>query len=1080
VVLGTATLAAAEDLHTKLRPFLEKHCFDCHGAEKQKGDYRFDTITSDFGELETLETWQTILDQLNLGEMPPKKRPQPSAEETAEVVRELTSTLKRVYSEHRSTGGQTVLRRLNRHELRNTLRDLLYLQGADFRPDATGSRLIDNNGNGSVERTGTDPLRFFPEDEEDDGFFNIGDQLVMSDFLLRLTLGAVEECLDHATHLESRPKLEPRRFAGHLEKGRGGHVIESVARELLPYDVMATGYENKGRLAPTDLRGGVGFSARYRITVEVSAHNREHPWGEMVELAKDDPFQLGLNMADTKQGGLAGVTSTPLALWSVPDDVKTHTYRHEVWLDKTWTPWLGWENGPIDRGFRAERVVERYLPTVFKKRPDKKVDKKAHEDWPRDMARALFRGDDGYVGPHLRIHSLTVEPLIDTWPPRSHTALYGSGSGEEAEIRQLLTTFAERAFRRPVKPAEVEPYVRLVLSQRVEPVIILPSGLDGLEYEVYEGPTRWDTAPDFASREPVRRGALRRGLIDTKVAKRREFYGLVLKGTVTAPKAGEYVFEIAADDRARILVDGVDILAQRGAGYLGVQTAPGDGGVLIVRTVPGSPAQRKGLEKDDLILAVDGEAHTDPGEFSKKIQSYRAGDEVELTILRRKAEQKIQLKLAGRNVGAYAVQKRKVELTKGTHSVRVEYAAHGHPNRLRVGWSGPGLGFATLSVDSLRGVQKNKRKPADEVPPLIRAMQDGYAAILCSPQFLYLEETTNQLEAFALASRLSYFLWSSMPDTTLFDLARSGRLAEPEVRREQVERMLKDPKAAAFVRHFSSSWLRMDKLGKMPPSGGDYQFYKNLRVEPMLLAQVTTYFEEILESNGKIGDFVDSDYTYMNQVLAKWIYKREGIRGARLRKVSLDDPRRGGIFTLPGVMTATANGVDTSPVVRGTWVLENVLGTPPAPPPPDVEPLPTDTRKATTIREQLELHRKHEACNSCHRKIDPMGFAFENFDVVGRWRDRYRRAKKPIDASATLSNGRKIADIIEFKRMLKERKPLIVRCLTEKMLTYATGRRLEAIDRGEIDRIVEKLGESGDRLRDLVHLVVDSEIFLKK
>jgi hypothetical protein len=146
----------------------------------------------------------------------------------------------------------------------------------------------------------------------------------------------------------------------------------------------------------------------------------------------------------------------------------------------------------------------------------------------------------------------------------------------------------------------------------------------------------------------------------------------------------------------------------------------------------------------------------------------------------------------------------------------------------------------------------------------------------------------------------------------------------------------------------------------------------------------------------------------MNQVLGKWIYRREDIRGAELQKVSLEDPRRGGIFTLPGLMTATANGVDTSPVVRGVWVLENILGTPPAPPPPDVEPLPTDTRGASSIRKRLDLHRKNEACASCHHKIDPMGFAFENFDVVGRWRDKYRGDREDIDASAVMANGDKI------------------------------------------------------------------------
>jgi hypothetical protein len=179
-------------------------------------------------------------------------------------------------------------------------------------------------------------------------------------------------------------------------------------------------------------------------------------------------------------------------------------------------------------------------------------------------------------------------------------------------------------------------------------------------------------------------------------------------------------------------------------------------------------------------------------------------------------------------------------------------------------------------------------------------------------------------------------------------------------------------------------------------------------------------------------------------------------------------------------MTATANGVDTSPVIRGTWVLENILGTPPSPPPPDIEPLPTDTRGAVTIRERLDLHRKNESCSSCHAKIDPMGFAFENFDVVGRWRDRYRGVNEPIDTKSTTTNGREIADIIEFKDMLKERESQIVQCLTEKMLTYGTGRRLEATDRGKINRLIEELGKKENRLRDLVHLVIKSDLFLNK
>lgn len=216
-----STVGWADEALLKLRPFVKQHCVECHGPDKQKGDIRLDTLGHDLSQPQVLEIWQGVLDQLNLGEMPPKKQSRPELAQVQEVVDVLTQSLAEAYAKIRSTGGQTVLRRLNRYELRNTFRDLLHLNGTDYRPDVSGSRLIDNNGNGSVERTGNDPLRFFPEDEEEDGFFNLGDKLVMSDFLLKLTLGAVEEVLNQATHLEPKPKVEVQHIKGHLNKPRG-------------------------------------------------------------------------------------------------------------------------------------------------------------------------------------------------------------------------------------------------------------------------------------------------------------------------------------------------------------------------------------------------------------------------------------------------------------------------------------------------------------------------------------------------------------------------------------------------------------------------------------------------------------------------------------------------------------------------------------------------------------------------------------------------------------------------------------------------------------------------------------------
>ncbi|MFP6899408.1 MAG: DUF1592 domain-containing protein, partial [Opitutales bacterium] len=552
----------------------------------------------------------------------------------------------------------------------------------------------------------------------------------------------------------------------------------------------------------------------------------------MIHFGPDKDFQLCLNIADTGNGGIAGPTSTPLAIWSLPDDGKKRTFTHEVWMDKRWAPWIGWENGPDDRTFRAEKLVEKYLPAAYFQRPDKKVDKTGHERWQFNLAKLLVK--DGYKGPHLRIYSLTVEPFIETWPPQSHAALYGSGEGKETEIRQLMTTFAERAFRRPVTPELMEPYVQMVLKQQVEPIISLPEGIDDLKYQVYEG--QWSNLPDFGKLEPVAKGNLPKGFIDLRISKRKVKYGMVFTGTVNAPKSGNYVFEIASDDRARILVDGKRVVEQQGFGYLGIQSGAAKGGVKIVRTVDGSPAQNGGLQANDVITHVDGHAYADPTDFRNKIGSYSAGDEVEIAYLRDNKEAKLKVKLAARKVDGPQLQAGSIKLEPGSHAIRVEYSAHGQPNSFRAGWGGAGMAHAKLSVDSLRETNKNKnnKKPDNEVPLLVRAMQDGYAAIMCSPQFLYMKEKPGRLDAFGIASRLSYFLWSSMPDEELFAAARSGKLNDPKERSRQVERMLKDTKAEAFVRHFPSAWLRLDKLGDMPPSGGDYQFYKNLKVEPML------------------------------------------------------------------------------------------------------------------------------------------------------------------------------------------------------------------------------------------------------
>ncbi len=374
----------------------------------------------------------------------------------------------------------------------------------------------------------------------------------------------------------------------------------------------------------------------------------------------------------------------------------------------------------------------------------------------------------------------------------------------------------------------------------------------------------------------------------------------------------------------------------------------------------------------------------------------------------------------------------------------------------------------------------DERRKRDDSPQ--QAIEAGLKAVLCSPSFLYLIEPTGPLDDYALASRLSYFLWSSPPDEALLKLAADGRLKDPAELAVQARRMLADKRANAFATQFTSRWLQLYKIGSMPPDPAKFPAYYVDGLEKAIKEETRLFFQHVLRENLPIATLLDADFTFVNGGLAR-LYGIDGVRGGGFQKVSLADSRRGGLLGQASILTASANGIDTSPVIRGIWVLENVLGTPPSPPPPDVEPLEPDIRGATTIRDQLEKHRKVETCAQCHRKIDPLGFALENFDPIGAWRDHYPQGRDggpTIDASGRLPDGAEFTDISGLKKILSGRKRQFAHCLTEKMLTYALGRKLDAADRPQLDIIVGELDRRNDGLLDLVLLIVASDAFCKK
>ena len=362
----------------------------------------------------------------------------------------------------------------------------------------------------------------------------------------------------------------------------------------------------------------------------------------------------------------------------------------------------------------------------------------------------------------------------------------------------------------------------------------------------------------------------------------------------------------------------------------------------------------------------------------------------------------------------------------------------------------------------------------------VRFMVQG---LLVSPHFLFRIEGTAEaadpnrevLGSFALASRLSYFLWSSMPDEELFKLARANRLQEAKVLAEQVQRMLGDPKAAALTENFAGQWLQLRSLAVLSPDPGRFpEFDDELR--RALARETELFFQHLLMQGRPLVEFLTADYTFLNERLARH-YGIPDVRGPEFRLVRLTTDQRGGLLTQGSILTVTSNPTRTSPVKRGKWILENLLAAPPPPPPPGVGDLAEDDQAVLTgsLRQRLELHRRDPTCATCHARLDPLGFALENYDAIGRWRTQ--DGSFPIDPAGSLPDGQTFKNAAELKGVLAGRLDDFRRCLAEKLLTYALGRGLEPADRPQVLRIAETARQRGDRLVDLIVAVVQSEPF---
>ena len=392
----------------------------------------------------------------------------------------------------------------------------------------------------------------------------------------------------------------------------------------------------------------------------------------------------------------------------------------------------------------------------------------------------------------------------------------------------------------------------------------------------------------------------------------------------------------------------------------------------------------------------------------------------------------------------------------------------------------------------------------------------AFRRVLCSPAFLYREvesasvsndqstdeQSVGWLSNHALASRLSYALWSTMPDDELLQLADNGTLSQTATLKPQIRRLVADSRSSQFVKHFTGQWLGNRTVESINVCDTRYEWDENVRYG--FVRSTEMFFQEVLQKNLPIATFIDSDFTYANSAMRHiWGFRgkaqknlksiaadqRQSLIWPEPDRVSLTDlPEnapahvrdRGGLLGLPGVLTVTGDGVESSPILRGVWVLENLFGQSPPPPPGDVPALDIDTSEATSVREILTAHRKVESCAACHRDIDPLGLALENYDAIGGWRVQYAADDSTIDPTSTMPDGTPLAGPHSIKAYLLQHRELFTRCLLTKLLEYAAGRQLSVGDQRIVDALVDAEPPDGYRFRDLLEAALTSDVLLAK
>ncbi len=1033
-----------------LRVFFEEHCVDCHDAIEKKGGLDLDALKPNFADADNFALWLKVHDRVAAGEMPPKKEERPAAAESAAFLGTLAKELTLAEASKSAGGGRSTLRRMNRVEYENVLRDLLALPLLRVK-------------------------EMLPEDGQQFGFDKVAGALDFSHIQMTKYMQAADAALQQAVvPAAARPESKAWREPAMQQDTARAAIAQKCCvplngRELAPgltSIIAGNPVEDYGNSYRAPSFSGVAESCamltgvigahqpeglqidRFRPTVSGWYRVRFSIWSLRWERTHAVAAVRGMVRSYTSLGppffkdANGNWQATPLS----PEQlVAQNKPNGGDWLENVEFYGEGEATHIIRASLKGEPLGYFDAPSLKPKTHEFKV-------WLNPGERVSFHAmtlpasaapgggpSDGildYDGPGVAYDWFEVEgPLVEQWPPESQRRLFGENP--------------------------VSTYPRPLLAG-------VPTAEPGTTVKVPPGDLQ--------------------GVGQTLGTERL----LNLAGTTTArincPVPGDYEVAVTAFEthagnepaKMRFLLDGAELPHAR----------------FDVNTL-----------------------HAEPKTYRQTFHVASAGPvTLGMDFLNDFLDEKEpDAALRDRNLYLTSIE---VTAPKAPAAEAVSAKPADHRSLL--------LSFAAQAF----------RRPVvdDEVTPYAaiveaqlqrgasfeQAMLAGYKGILCAPDFLIigLESGVPQAGAarlgdYALASRLSFFLWNSMPDATLLELAANRTLAQPAILKVQVERMLADARSERFVEHFLDEWLELKKIDFTTPDPALYPEYDPWLHDSML-AETRASFRRLLEQNLGVREVIASDTICINQRLAE-LYGIRGVNGADLRemKVPAGCPR-GGFLTQAAVLKVTANGTATSPVLRGVWVTERLLGIPRQPPPPNIPAVEPDATGAVTIRQMIEKHRADAACASCHAKMDPPGMALENFDVLGGWRDRYRLAGTPgkihtstgdvaeptveiisatavgyrtrmtlrlgseVDATGELADGMKFADVNGLRALLVADEDALARNLARQLLTYATGAGIRFSDRPGIEAIIARTKPTHHGLRSLVQEVVASELFQTK